>query len=280
MWIASRQITGKLRIFLVAIVSSLSGELAAQNEFGSPRRPPEQFGEAVPMVPRLLFRFPDPKDLADAKSRGTGKLEGMPSDACRSWLQHCVSEDWRPEGEPDFVFIPDEYQEIDCVRLSWERNGCNLEFSQTRTVAAIKITPLNELGTGSEFEDRVRFASKYSRELFPDTGTVFRLNIRGQVWVPVEKMREVIIENSLGVETARELQLDKIVIGLPRPKRPADVEGNDLANSAETLFYWFRNVSWWNDGKSVGYYFPKVEGAESWTPDYGGKLDLKWFQFK
>jgi hypothetical protein len=57
------------------------------------------------------------------------------------------------------------------------------------------------------------------------------------------------------------------------------VQPLDWYATPESWMYWFRKVNWWNDGKSAGFFFFKVE-AGPWIPSYAGEFDRNWFRVR
>jgi len=195
---------------------------------------------------------------------------------------------WPSEGSRIF-FIRKEFDGRDVVRMAWEVNRYRVEVSQTASIFALKLISLDGRGTGKDERAQFESARQLCLKLFHETGR--RWDNQGNA-LPVRELPSKIASYSFRMELTRYLKEDSAVCGRPVTRAEAGIqpaENDEEAaperdggsqhweESATSFGYWFRMVNWWNDGKSIGFYFLKVEEG-AWIPSYCGDIDRGFFK--
>ena len=237
-----------------------------------------------------LFQWPAPSVLngPNRVDNDAGEL-AWPKKQCTEWLNKVIAKQWLPDENPDFIFIRDELEGRDVVRATWEHNDYRIEVSQTASIFATKVSPLGNRTTGMNRAEKIENAKRLCLEIF--NKTCYRWSADGDK-VQVKDLNQKIATYSFRPELVRHLKDDKAVCGRPQTINEAGVKQpqNDVEalremdpnnpnwdKTASSYSYWFRMVNWWNDGKSIGFYFLKVEEG-AWIPSYFGDIDKNFFK--
>ncbi len=243
---------------------------------------------ALPAPVYSLFQWAEGEDWKGRQRVPAGDVSVKEArDQALDWLQKTIDRSWLPKScEP--IFIRSEFDGRDVVRARWVSNGFVLEASQTASILAIRLTPEPQREMGAGRTQRLEKARETASQLFVKQARC--RNDQGEV-IAVDALSDVIMAESFRDERALALE-DGTVVGRPfRPGPPgmraATAEVNSIGqgpaetsgetNAVRTWAYWFHDVHWWNDGKSVGFYFFKLEGGP-WIPDFSNTRDAIWFR--
>lgn len=257
---------------------------------------PTKLKQVLPLAVQKLFTWPSQSIL-----KGEGRVGGesaeilYPKKQCLLWLKKTFSPLWLPGDEIDFIFIRDEFDGRDVVRASWERNGYSIQVSQTASIFTIKLTPVKNVGLGVDKRQKTDKTKKVCLDIFNDVGMRWTLDeIGARTKVEIKGFNKKIASYSFKPELSKHLKDDNSAWGRPKTKleakvkRPTDedeykkqIDPNypDWENTEFAYNYWFRKINWFNDGKSMGFYFLKVEDG-SWIPSYGANFDKTFFRVR
>lgn len=263
--------------------------------FGAPEIRKEYQGkmhpkELMPAVYIKLFDFPS----SDLQKLGNVDIASAnvvsPREESIRWIHEVVDPSWLPDKELSFVFIRNEINDIDVVRCQWEKNRTIFQVAQTASLFTLKITPALNPGMGKRGNELIETSRQMCVDVFKRSGK--RRTSQGEI-VPIKDLSKkissylfsdgIIFEwSGQGSEfllgrgkTAEEegvkyVEDEEKFMDLDRPENP------DWDKSRMAWNYWFRMVSWWNDGKSLGFYFPKNEDQD--PLDFSRRnIDHKWF---
>lgn len=265
---------------------------AQESEHIARKIEPTKLIESFPWAVSRLFQWP-----AESVLNGPNRVDkdarevAWPKKQCLRWVKRVVASSWLPPKNVELTFIRNEFDERDAVRMAWERNGYSIQVSQTASLFTIKLTPLGSknTNTGIDASQKLEKARQLCLQVFPERGQ--RWDQQGNA-VLVRDLAKNITSYSFRLELTRHLKDDGSVYGRPQTMKEAgvkppqnDVEAsreNDPNNpnwdkTASSYHYWFRMVNWWNDGKSIGFYFLKLEGLGPWVPSYHGNIDKRFF---
>jgi hypothetical protein len=251
---------------------------------------PTKLIETIPAPAYWLFQWPEPSVL-----NGPNRVDSNDNKVvwakkqCTEWLNKVIAKQLLPDKNPEFIFIRDEFEGRDVVRATWEHNDYRIEVSQAASIFAIKISPLGNRTTGTDYAEKIENAKHVCLEIFNETG--YRWSADGEK-VPVKGLKQKIASYSFRQELVKYLQDNRAVWGRPQTeheagvshtrddaetRRQMDPNNPDWDYSSMSYNYWFRMVNWWNDGKSIGFYFLKVEEG-SWLPSYDANFDRSFFK--
>mgnify|MGYP001600582603 CR=1 FL=1 len=274
--------------------SVLASLIQAQESVNSERKvEPAKLIEILPAPVYRLIRWPDSSVLNGPNRVNADAAEvTWPKEQCSEWLHKVVGTSWLPPQVVEFIFIRDEFDDHDTARIAWEGNGYVIQVSQTASVFVMKFTPLEKGNTGADFQEKMKNARLLCARVFAEKG--FRWGPGVAAKVPIKGLSEKIASYSFRPELVRYLKDDEAVCGRPQTMKEAGVEPpqNDVEalrqrdpnnpnwdKTASSYNYWFRMVNWWNDGKSIGFYFLKVEEG-SWVPSYHANFDKNFFRIR
>ncbi len=180
--------------------------------------------------------------------------------------------------------------QLDTARVRYDHDGYHVEISQTRTVFAIKITPIDGGGTGRDKESRFEYAKQLCAKIFSSNGKMDAYDKKSGMGIPtpIPDFKAKIVSFTFNSARTKELALDKAVVGNPRTMADDGIDGSrtlergeynidNMLNTWNAWQYWFRQIHWWNDGKAVGFYFIKISGPGGWIPSFEAKIDQDWF---
>lgn len=254
----------------------------------SEARQPSTLTEVLPSPVQKLFAWPDVATLEGAgRVPADAKEVSFPRNQTQEWLHKVLAESWLPESDTPIIFLQNEFDGRDVVRMRWKHEHWHIQVSQTASIFTIKLTPINGSGTGTSSEARAKKAKEMCLNIFAKEGR--RWGTQGDV-ISVENLNEKITRYTF--ESGKRLDLKGSVWGRGKtmqehgvrsPKsteqtlRQRCADNPDWDMNEVAWQYWFRMVEWWNDGESIGFYFlKKEEGA--WMPNYEGNIDRGWFK--
>ncbi len=286
-------------IVIVFIVSSIFVQVKAQSVLRSYAK---TIGEAMPERIFRLYRY-WPDTAAISKNQQISGKENpriaMINKDSIEWIEKVLDPNWLPKDKKyikdNLVIVRKEFNDVNVTCVQWDRNGYNVKVSQTASIISIKFIPLKSQSLGKTTQEKTEYAKLLAKQIFADNGIRkgirFSKNIQGEtvktpVMVPVQNLKVKIINFSFHPELVR--QFDDGVIGEAASIQDEgvnlkSVDGNEVdyenrednANWDMTRYswgYWWRNVCWWNDGKSVGFFALKRESGPI-AIDYWSKLD-------
>jgi len=207
-----------------------------------------------------------------------------------TWLRLVIARSWLPDEEPQMVVIRDEFDGMDVIRCHWETKVGVVRVAQTATLFSLKITPPAEPGMGRTVEELIESSERICRDVFKSTGE--RWTGQGEI-VKIPDLSEKIAAHLFGSgivftqsnqrptfllgrgKFAHELGVN-LNVTAEEATRMARPDNEDWYECAQAWRYWFRMILWWNDGKSLGFYFPKDQAGPG---DMGGsrERDRAWF---
>lgn len=280
---------------LVAIGFGLAASISGQEGEGAgDKAAPTKLVETIPAPAYWLFQCPDQSVLEGPKRVGNDADKVVwPKKQCLGWLKKVLAPAWGPPKGATPIFIASEFDGRDVVRMAWEQKGYNIQVSQTASIFTIKLSPVDGKPTGVDAAQKIETARQLCLQVFAATGRRWGQDeTGGGIEVPVNNLSTKISAWSFRPELARHLKGDGAVRG--RPQRAHEASVRQPRNDDERLrerdpnnanwdqswvsyAYWFRKVNWWNDGRSVGFYFLKVEEG-AWVPSYDAKFDKTFFR--
>lgn len=253
---------------------------------------PTYLNEIIPSPAYKLFQWPD-----DSILNGPGHIDIDATEVKAAqaqafdWIKKVLSEDWLPPVDTQPVCIRSEFDGRDVIRVKYEVKGYEIQVSQTATIFTIKLSHLDKRALGGDLNGKINAAKDMCSEVFNRTGK--RWTGQGKEIV-IPELNTKIAAYSFVQDTIVSVPGDMAGWGRPQtmsesgkssPHSEAESEeANDPKNpdwedAAISWSYWFRNVSWWNDGHSIGFYFLKIE-AGPWVPSYESHStpDKHWFR--
>lgn len=272
---------------LSSLVLVQAGEPAHQVE-------PTKLADVVPLQVQRLFAWPTQSILTGPKRVDAGAAEVVGAKKqCNRWLATVISPTWLPGEEIEFIFVRDEFDDRDVVRLAWQRKGYDIQVSQTAFVFAIKMTPVTNISLGADKLQKIDNAQQLCLRIFKNSGIRYSDDEQGGgIRVPIHGLAEKIGTYSFESGLSLDLKDDGSVWGRPKNRYEANVQlaaspaelkeerdpnNPNWENTSSAYLYWFRNVNWWNDGNSIGFYFLKE--AQNGTPrSYGSNVDKNFFR--
>jgi hypothetical protein len=206
------------------------------------------------------------------------------------WLEKVVSAKVRPGTNKAFrqslILLKGGTETPDTVRARWTKDGCGFEVSQSLAVMTIRVIPPAGVDLGQTVKARRRYAASLVRRIFADTDARAGPNTTRVV---VKGLAKKIVAYSFRLAKTRELK--DAVVGAPvtmedegvaHPHNGAEIDAENRAGnrhwdrSSSSWSYWWRHVSWWNDGKSVGFVVLKCEAGPIHV-DYVSPELNRWF---
>jgi hypothetical protein len=271
--------------------------VCAANEEQPAKSREDPSGQIMPDAVSQLFQWPAPQ-VIEAKSVTTESPEvAFPKKQCAEWVHKVIDPAWLPEKTPEPFLLRDEIDGCDVVRHVWSKQGHRIEVAQTASLFVMKLTPEDERSLGKDNQEKLNAAKELCLQVFAKQARRWA----GQgTTIAVSNLAQKIASYSFREDTAPSAQTNSaILFGRPRTlneehttavQERLRVESATMApNSswdmtADAWRYWFRRIYWWNDGKSLRVFLPKVEGVDARAdagiglPDYGGSIDKNWFR--
>lgn len=270
--------------FVCTILLAMTTAFSKQHE----SRPPSKLTEMLPSPVQKLFSWPDTATLEGPKRVPADAKEiKFPRKQTQNWLQKVMAESWLPEGDVPTVFLQNEFDGRDVVRMCWKHEDWDIQVSQTASIFTIKLIPSNGSGTGTSPEARVRKAQKMCLKIFAKEGR--RWGRQGDI-ISVKNLNKKIAQYIF--KSGKQFDFVESIGGRGKTMEEAGVrppksteqtihqrraDNPDWDKTAHAWQYWFRMVAWWNDGEAIGFYFLKKEGG-AWMPNYEGNIDRDWFK--
>ncbi len=211
-----------------------------------------------------------------------------------SWLEKVVSATMRPATSNAFrkalILLQGGAETPDVVRAQWIKDGYVFQVSQSLAVMTIRVVPPAGTDLGQTVKAKRQYAASLARRIFVDADTRAGLDAQGKpTRVTVKGLPQKIVAYSFRPAKTRELK-DAVVgtaatmqdEGVTRPNSGRGIDAENRAGNAKwdrsssSWSYWWRHVSWWNDGKSVGFVVLKCN-AEAIRVDYVSPTLNRWF---
>jgi hypothetical protein len=185
------------------------------------------------------------------------------------WTNRVLAASWLPPRDTDIFVTPDELDRRGVTRMTWESHGYSIEVATGGLMFVMRVTPINKKDRmGEDPTEKLNIAKDLCLSMFRDKST--------EGTPRVEHLASKIASASFDKSTV--INADNgILIGRPKTKAqegvqsPKTEEQNikeqspDNPNWFDTGYawrFWFRNVCWWNDGKSLVVYFKmKMAGS-------------------
>ncbi|MBN1868579.1 hypothetical protein JW916_14955 [Candidatus Sumerlaeota bacterium] len=249
---------------------------------------PTTIGAALPTIVEKLFQWPDASIPNGEKRLDAGDpVVASARSNSTQWIEKVLDSSVRPSTDTEMLFLDNEFDGCDVTRTEWDRDDLHFEVSQTLQTFALKIAPLDDGGTGDDAEGRFEFARDLCLKVFSRETEMRQWDA---TCVPVRDLEKKIAGWSFDRGKMRELPEDKVVTGgtfsmMPAGKPDAkhlhpdqnEEPPVDPTETFEAYYYWFRNVGWWNDGRYVGFFFPKSEGIGARPVFVGAEIGRRWF---
>lgn len=292
-----RENCGLVLILMGATVASICSADGQEGALAKTSASATKLSECVPERAYRLFSWPGPAIL-DGPNRVSSDAPEVawPKKQCRAWVDKVLAPTWLPVQGAEWIFIREEFDGCDTVRITWPANGHSIQVSQTASVFAIKLTPIDQKTTGADPARKVENARRLCMRLFTQKGRRWSEDETGApIEVEVDDLSNKIASWAFRQEHVRRLEVDDSVCGRSgtageagvreseddhERRRERKADNPNWESSSPSWNYWFRMVHWWNDGKSIGFYFLKVEEG-SWSPSYGGdNMDRRFFRVR
>ena len=226
--------------------------------------------QTLPGQVGLLFRWSGLQAIP-AQRYVTGR-EGVDTLRARrntvDWIMKVIHKDWLPKDpnylEQNLIMIQNEQGPVDATHVRWLINGYTLEVSQTMTVLALKMTPMQAGVIPSVMTERRELIRQMLCEV---VNADVVIEVRGPV-------RSETIHRNVQPELLRASFDEASVEDL------ADGIRSSCSNDASNLKdfnYWWHRINWWTDASTIGIYTLKTDGG-AWKAGYGSILDDTWFE--
>ncbi len=210
------------------------------------------------------------------------------------WLEKVVNATMRPITNETFrqslILLGGGTGTPDVVRAQWTKDGYRFQVSQSAAVMTIRVVPPAGTDLGRTVKAKRRYAASLAERIFADSDTRAGHDAqRKPTRVAVRGLARKIITYSF--RPAKTRALKDAVVGVPvtkedegvmPPHSGAEIDAENRADnrqwdrSSSSWGYWWRHVSWWNDGKSVGFVVLKCEAGPI-RVDYVSPALNKWF---
>lgn len=196
------------------------------------------------------------------------------------WRDKVIDAAWQPKAKLKLTCVENEFDGRDVVRGAWEINGQAIEVVQTAGIFLIKITPL-EFSPTSETDREFQKAKTLCSQIFAKSGT--RWTGQGEA-VTIPNLSEKIATHFSMETNVVRLSNESLLLGYPaglQGKSEAGEAGADWFYSSDAKGYWFANIHWMTDGKSMAFFFEKREGAGAiftFPNTFSLGLDRNWFK--
>ncbi|MBW7989881.1 MAG: hypothetical protein FVQ84_07685 [Planctomycetes bacterium] len=280
-------------IMSLSIIAFVSTPLCftQENEVIVHKTKPTRLVQCIHDPAYQLFQWPDQSVLDGPNRVDSDDVQvAWPKKQCFRWIQKVLNPSWLPPKDTKLIFIRREFDGRDVVRIAWERNGYNIQVSQTASIFTMKLSPVRNERTGISASQKFEKARQLCLQVFPEKGE--RWDHEGNKVLVNNLSMKITSNYSFRPDLFRHLKGDEAVHGRPQTMKEAGVKSpqNDADairekdpnnpnwdTTASSYRYWFRMINWWNDGKSVGFYFLKVEEG-AWIPSYWGNIDKNFFK--
>lgn len=262
----------------------MGGEAIKQGET------PTTIKAALPAPVLMLFQRPEVVIVTGGKRVDPGALAvAAPKKQSWEWINRVIDSSWLPPMNAEMAFLSKEFDDRDVTRIGWEHDDYHIEVSQTASIFAMRLVSRGNNGTGRDSTRRLENARQLCLKVFNREGRMWTQDTQGAGRpVVVHGLKESIAEACFDPARVKELPSDKVVVGVDWSMEDEGVASSTAGDepsavgpprpgTPEASHYWFRNVSWWNDGKAIGFYFLKLDGPGSWVPSFVGEIDKNWF---
>ena len=244
---------------------------------------------ALPSPVVALFQWTEKTSLRGSKTLDLeDPLVASAKKQAWNWINKVLDRSWRPPANNMMLFIHDEFDDRDVVRIGWDHGGYRVEVSQTASIFALRIMSQGPDTAGETVQQRIEVARTLAQQVFNHEGRKWMQDAQGAGRsVIISSLKEKICESSFDAKQVKQLSADKVVIGTAKSKqntgfRSSEYRSGSVAidtpeTTSDEWHYWFSNVNWWNDGNAVGFYFLKKDGPGAWIPSFVGNIDKNWF---
>jgi hypothetical protein len=194
------------------------------------------------------------------------------------WIKRVLKPARLPRGglsAGSLVLVRGEAGQPDVARATWQHGGYELRVSQVEAIVVIKVTPPRGTNTDATLSEKVSFVQRVCGQLFADQDLRYALpEGSGFKQVAVRDLARKISEYSfhrvnikvfpdgiVGVPVTREQA------GVKYPGTREKIDAQDRADNpnwdetTSSWSYWWRHVSWWHDGPTIGFFFAKHEAG-------------------
>lgn len=231
-----------------------------------------------------MFEHADPTDTTNSLVANGSKTK-FPEQMFWEWTHRAIDSAWLPTNSPKLVCKSGEFDGRDVIRCVWAANNYKIEVVQTECIFLIKLTPVGSVQKDA-FNGDFEKVKNLAIELFAKSGTRW---VGGQgASAIVTNLNLNIGLNSLIPTNVFQMSDGGLTIGYPPEYRVGIANGRnaelDKANwfmSQEAQDYWFRNIHWLTDKKSISFFFEKREGISAiatFPNTFSRGLDQNWFR--
>lgn len=249
---------------------SLVGSVTADEErLLLARERPQILGDFVRPNVQVLFKNLSPEVIAARREEAKAFDVVSAANPSRRWISHVVDPEMIPKDmAKNLQFLKGDSSSCDSTRLSWEKDDVHFEVRQTASIFTLKATPKAKSGTANGKLERLQFTKSICQKVFANSSTIYP---------EIEPVKIEGLKNILAVECFEKAEIlelpgDKSVIGRPTQSQMRQYNLNEEE-------YWYRQFYWWNDGDSVGFFFPKRLGHSAvWIQPLKGDHDWNWFR--
>jgi hypothetical protein len=183
------------------------------------------------------------------------------------WIRRVIDANYTPKEDAAIHFIAAP-SGVDMTRIAWDSGDFHFDVCQTRTAFTMKVTSSKETKNDLIPAARAATAKEICRAVFVDSCQV---RMKGAI-ERMEYLKETLCSESFARGEFLELPGDKIVV-IRRKRIIVANSPSDL----DPIKYWYRQLGWWNDGKSTGFFLPKLTGPGGDEIDFSGRYDKGWF---
>lgn len=227
-----------------------------------------------PGLARAMVQWPAPEVLSGSNlvSRDSDGRADAAREQSIEWIRKMLRTEWLPEDPQvlgrEIVLVRREYGKLDATHVRWTKNGYTIQVSQTRGTIAIRLNPLAHGQVPETAEEKATYARGICRQLLPDD---YMLE-RGGGDKKAVKLHSEIEDRSFSRAIVRQLSngvvagaawrpfLEKQGVALGLPGRPPPA-GPQATN--RFLRTWWGLMGWFTDGRQLGLWTYKTEGADS-----------------
>lgn len=237
----------------------------------------------IPEIVKLMGnRVENNMSLKNASMDDGSSLKTAEKSSWR-WINKALALAWRPPTECTLQYLEAEIDGRDATSLEWQTNGYSICVTQTKIVFSLRITPLSETSQGADLQTKISTARDLCLNIFSREGEMWEFIPGvggGPKIVTIPSLNEKIANYSFNERNIAE-SFDGKICGFPTSKDDAvsGIQNTPKEMTPHAWEFWFRDVNWWNDGKSVCFYFRKIAGKGSRValPTYNEESDKEWF---
>ena len=238
-----------------------------------PRDPDTQktIRQSLPSKVSTLFAWdlatiPPGKRLRGDESAGVAARRGE----AVAWIEKVMAKEWRPASREDLVsrlvLVRDGIGDADVAYVEWQAQAYQVRVIQTKTIMTVSLRSSDAPDLKTSLEQRQIRMKALVQSVLQDHPVVTSVFSGGNV---VPRGTAAVVREKL-IEGGRAQSCQDGLVEEPSELDFANPDDREMAG------YWFRRLSCWTDGRTIGLYTLKGEGG-AWVPTYSNEMDGDWF---